>query len=334
MTGAIVNTNHARRELDQAQSVAEVKDIRDKLDALRSYAKASGMNRDQMYDIAEAKVVAEHKGGRLLKDIDRGKGGRPEINSLQTATSFQQACDEAGLERTTAHRWQIMALVPDGDLQAYFATQREKGKDITSTDVYRMGMRIKNAENLAAPKPVVLPEGKFSTIVIDPPWDMKKIERDVTPNQTKHLDYKTMTQVELIEFGDVVNSIAHTDCHMFMWTTHKFLLDALELLQAWGWKYVLTMVWHKPGGFQPYGLPQYNCEFAVYARKGSPSFITTKAFNCCFEGPRREHSRKPDNFYETIGRVTDGRRVDVFSREKRVGFEQLGDETEKFDEAG
>ena len=90
MTGAIVNTNHARRELDQAQSVAEVKDIRDKLDALRSYAKASGMNRDQMYDIAEAKVVAEHKGGRLLADIDRlgvpGMGTGLEVKVLYGAS--------------------------------------------------------------------------------------------------------------------------------------------------------------------------------------------------------------------------------------------------------
>ncbi len=29
------------------------------------------MNRDQMCDIAEAKVVAEHAGERLWKDIDR-----------------------------------------------------------------------------------------------------------------------------------------------------------------------------------------------------------------------------------------------------------------------
>ena len=48
---------------------------------------------------------------------------------------------------------------------------------------------------------------------------------------------------------------------------------------------------------------------------------------------RREHSRKPEEFYDLIKRVTEGARVDVFSRERRDGYEQLGNETEKFAEA-
>lgn len=115
-----------------------------------------------------------------------------------------------------------------------------------------------------------------------------------------------------------------------MWTTHKFLPMSLRLLEAWDFRYVLTMVWHKPGGFQPIGLPQYNCEFCVYARRGSPMFVDTKQFPTCFEAPRREHSRKPDEFYETIARVTAGPRIDVFSREARDGFEQFGNEVERF----
>jgi N6-adenosine-specific RNA methylase IME4 len=108
---------------------------------------------------------------------------------------------------------------------------------------------------------------------------------------------------------------------------------ALELLPKIGFHYVLTMVWHKPGGFQPHDLPQYNCEFVVYARRGAPVFIDTKDFNCCFAAPRREHSRKPDDFYDTVRRVTGGSRIDVFSREARDGFAQYGNETAKFGEA-
>lgn len=172
-----------------------------------------------------------------------------------------------------------------------------------------------------------LPSDAYDVIVIDPPWDMQKIERDVRPNQVA-FDYPTMTEEELMEFD--IPSISANNCHLFCWTTHKFLPSALRLIEAWGFRYVMTMVWHKPGGFQPIGLPQYNCEFAIYARKGSPSFVDTKAFFACFEAPRREHSRKPDEFYDVIRRVTGGRRIDVFSRENRDGFEQFGNEADKF----
>lgn len=177
---------------------------------------------------------------------------------------------------------------------------------------------------------VCLPEGKFSVIVIDPPWPMQKIERDLEPNQVA-FEYPTMTEAQLHDFSVSVLSMAADDCHMFMWTTHKFLPMALRLIEHYGFRYVLTMVWHKNGGFQPFKLPQYNCEFALYARRGSPEFCDTKAFNCCFTAPRREHSRKPDEFYDLIRRVTDGVRIDVFSRERRDGFEQFGNECEKFE---
>lgn len=175
-----------------------------------------------------------------------------------------------------------------------------------------------------------LPDGKYEVIVIDPPWQMQKIERDVAPDQVA-FEYPTMDEADLAKFA--VSDIAADDCHMFCWTTHKHLPQALRLLEAWGFRYVCTMVWHKPGGFQPFGLPQYNCEFALYARRGTPEFVDTKAFPVCFHAPRREHSRKPDEFYDVISRVTAGPRIDVFSRESREGFDTFGNEAGKFDQA-
>lgn len=158
---------------------------------------------------------------------------------------------------------------------------------------------------------------------------MQKIGRDVRPNQNG-FDYPTMSEDKLRDFGSQIDKIAADDCHMFMWTTEKFLPLAFDLLKAWGFEYVFTMVWHKSGGFQPIGLPQFNCEFIVYGHRGSTSFVDTKAFSCCFEAPRREHSRKPDEFYNLIRRVAPGPRIDVFSREPRDGFEQFGNEQSRF----
>ena len=156
---------------------------------------------------------------------------------------------------------------------------------------------------------------------------MEKIEREARPNQIG-FDYPTMTEEQLMTFP--VPDMAADDCHLFCWTTQKFQLMATRLVEVWGFRNVLTMVWHKPGGFQPIGLPHDNCEFILYARKGSPEFVDTKAFPCCFQAPRREHSRKPDAFYDLIRRVTAEPRADVFSREPRSGFAQAGNEITKF----
>jgi N6-adenosine-specific RNA methylase IME4 len=139
-----------------------------------------------------------------------------------------------------------------------------------------------------------------------------------------------MDEGELREFASPVKAMAADDCHLFMWTTQKHLPLAMQLVELYGFRYMFQMIWHKAGGFQPFGLPQFNAEFVIYGRKGTPKFVDTKGFQTCFNAGRREHSRKPDYFYEMVSLATAGPRIDVFSREPREGFAQFGNETDKF----
>ena len=179
---------------------------------------------------------------------------------------------------------------------------------------------VQRLEDIGA-KEAKAASGIYDVIVIDPPWQMEKIERDERPNQSE-FDYPTMDEAAL----SGLEIPTADDCHIWVWATHKHLPMALRLIDVWGFKYVCTFVWHKPGGFQPFGLPQYNCEFAIYCRKGTPQFIDFKAFPVCFNAPRGAHSAKPVEFYDIVRRVTAGRRLDMFNRSLIDGFDGWGNE--------
>ena len=163
---------------------------------------------------------------------------------------------------------------------------------------------------------------KYDVIVIDPPWEMEKINREVAPLQVG-FDYPTMT----IEQIKQIQLPAEDKCHVFMWITQKHLPFGFDIFKSWGVKYVCSFVWHKNGGFQPFGLPQYNCEFILYGRIGTPEFYDLKDFNLCFNANRTGHSAKPDEFYQMINRVTAGNKLDMFNRRPIDGFKTWGNES-------
>jgi len=281
--------------------------------------------------------MAERKLGEELANVPANTGARgggkkesprgPIVEPRDTTPTYK----EMGVDKKRAARAKHLAAIPPQKYEAYKQQLKAEGKAITPDAILRAHRAASKTEvKHAVSKAIFSEDGPFGTVVIDPPWEMHMLDRDVRPLQVA-LDYPTMSYGEIISFwGAELQGRLEPDCHVFLWTTQKHLPATIEMLAKLGLRYVLTMVWHKPGGFQPIGLPQYNCEFVVYARKGSPVFVDTKAFDCCFEAPRREHSRKPDAFYDVIRRVTGGSRIDVFSREKREGFAQFGNQVDKF----
>jgi hypothetical protein len=103
-------------------------------------------------------------------------------------------------------------------------------------------------------EPLPPPVGTYYTIVIDPPWPINWIEGDriaERPNQVA-LEYPTMSFEELEGMRDDVLAIAAPDCHLYLWTTHKFLERVFSIVSAWGFNYQCLMTWVKNVGFTPY----------------------------------------------------------------------------------
>jgi N6-adenosine-specific RNA methylase IME4 len=288
---------------------AEVQRIKDEANKGRSEAAKAG-------DVGRAslKIKDDFSGvtkSSTTKTETKTKEEKPNRTSEKKAEAAGVSHKTVILADTLANkRPDLIAQVKAGETtlsKAY--TQAKKDEQIAKlTDI--SAQEVKAAQ------------GVYDVIVIDPPWQMEKIERDVAPNQTS-FDYPTMDEAALAQLPVPTAD----DCHVWVWTTHKHLPMALRLLEAWGLKYVCTFTWHKPGGFQPFGLPQYNCEFALYARKGTPQFVETKAFPVCFNAPRGAHSEKPQDFYDVLNRVTAGRRLDMFNRRHIEGFDGWGNES-------
>jgi N6-adenosine-specific RNA methylase IME4 len=73
----------------------------------------------------------------------------------------------------------------------------------------------------------------------------------------------------------------------------------------------------------------YSTEHVLFGKRGSLKLLKLGE-RLDFTAPTTGHSRKPDKFYDIVKTVSPGPRIDVFSREKRDGFDQFGNEKDKF----
>jgi N6-adenosine-specific RNA methylase IME4 len=269
---------------------------------------------------------------------------RAACRSLEQAIAAGERLLEA--KRQLRHgqwlRWlQDQVGIPDRTARLYMGLAR--GRPIIDTQIGNVAdftiraavsclakRAIDSEAESIARRPVIVPRGRFETAVVDPPWPCRwwaPLNSGLKPPP-----YPTMSEYEIDEFGKTtLRELLADDAHVFLWVPQAFLPTAFRFIENWGLEYRgNTFTWFKRGGPQRPGSPKHNSEHAIHAVCGRPDFINTRDFPTCFEGVRREHSRKPDEFYDRLRRVTRGPRVDMFSREKRDGFAQFGNETDKF----
>jgi len=328
-----------KNDLEVLKNTDEVKSYIDKSAAMREYAKQSGDN-DLANWAAEVQIRATRRLGEMIIEqkesglMNKGAMGNPGGQGAKvvpsTGTRAQKpTLSNMGISYDLSSQAQVIAKMPENDFNQVIDEYSKEKKELTKSAVLKKHRQTTQKEKIEIlkeeSKKVENPSGLFRCIVIDPPWKMNKIKRDVSPNQ-QEFDYPTMTVPEIKE----IKIPCEEKSHLWLWTTQKYLPDAFHLLEWWGFEYFFTMTWHKAGGFQPFGLPQYNSEFVVFGKNGALPFLETKEFSTCFTGKRREHSRKPDEFYSLVERVSPGPRIDMFSREKRSGFSQFGNEPGRF----
>jgi N6-adenosine-specific RNA methylase IME4 len=183
--------------------------------------------------------------------------------------------------------------------------------------------RKENAEKVNGVTTIDKIGAKFSTIVIDPPWDWGD-EGDCDQLGRAKPDYTTMSieQLETLPVKD----LADEDCHIYMWITNRSLPKGFRLLSVWGFRYITCLTWPKPS----FGMGNYfrgQTEQILFGVKGSQMLKRKDAPTILPQWARGKggHSSKPSEFLEFVESCSYGPYIELFSRSNRDGWINWGE---------
>ena len=196
------------------------------------------------------------------------------------------------------------------------------GKNITWNKLITKYLRKPKNEPISLPE---APDGKYNIIYADPPWDIGSmvLEKWESPLEDK---YPTMTIEQLKQLK--VEDLSADNCVCFMWTTLSTLPQALELLECWGFKYHITLTWDKGSGWSANGFHR-RTELVLFGYKGKLSSVVKQEgeyIPTVFYEKKTTHSTKPAIMYRFIENRTMGKKIELFARNKRSGWDSWGNQ--------
>ncbi len=178
---------------------------------------------------------------------------------------------------------------------------------------------------------------KYNIIYCDPPWsfnskELQKYNGKRFTSAEKHYLVQSKNWIRNLP----IKNITDRDCALFLWTTDAHIKEAIETIEAWGFKYItIAFVWEKKTktGKTVANLGAWtmkNYEICLMGTVGA--MLKYKKVNNIYqkvEAERTTHSKKPDRVRENIellfGKLP---RIELFAREKHEGWDAWGDEVE------
>jgi N6-adenosine-specific RNA methylase IME4 len=175
----------------------------------------------------------------------------------------------------------------------------------------------------------------YDLIMADPPWRFE-LYSEKGEEKSPQAHYRTMALEDIRALP--VAGLAKPDCLLWLWATAPMLKAQIGILEAWGFAFKTSGVWIKttPNGKIAFGtgyvLRNAHEPFLIGAR-GNPR--TERDVRSVIVGRVRRHSEKPDEAFRAAEALMPGaRRVELFSRTMRQGWETWGDEAGVFGSAG
>lgn len=164
----------------------------------------------------------------------------------------------------------------------------------------------------------------YELVVIDPPWKYrdKKTGGNHKSGSAQQYDVMTMEQIAALPVYQI--TAKHGVC--MMWCTKPLLDVGIDVLRGWGFTYKTAVVWDK----QSYGMGHWmrgSWEIVLVGVKGTVKPWYIQSVDIVTEKARR-HSMKPDEFMAAIEQRCKGKKIELFARQQRDGWDCWGNEVE------
>ena len=184
----------------------------------------------------------------------------------------------------------------------------------------------------------------YLLIYADPPWQFKVYSRASGLKKAPDAHYSTMTVDEIKPLSNDLGF--DNNALLAMWVYDPMLPEALEVAEAWGFKFTTVLFrWIKTTNgqlrlFDPTPKPHFGmgyhtrggaCEEVWLFKRGKGLPVLDHGIRKEFFAPKREHSRKPDEVAKwLVDLYGDVPRLEMFARTEREGWDSWGNETAKF----
>jgi N6-adenosine-specific RNA methylase IME4 len=181
-------------------------------------------------------------------------------------------------------------------------------------------------------------DGKaYGTILADPPWRFQNRTGKMAPEHHRLSRYGTMSLEEICELP--VSDAAADTAHLYLWVPNALLPDGLAVMKAWGFNYKSNLIWHKvrkDGGSDGRGVGFYFrnvTEILLFGVKGKNARTLKRGRTQVnlLSTRKREHSRKPDEFYDLIEECSPGPFLEMFARGGRDDWDSWGNQSSEYD---
>lgn len=139
--GQLISFDRMNRQLALATDIDEIKELRDKAEVLRLYAKKAGEGLKQQNQCAEIKIRAERRCGELLPNKIKHGGDRKSKSRL-----VNQTLKDLGISKYLSYCWQSIARIPDDVFEEFITKAIAKNKELTSASLLRIAKEYRKKD--------------------------------------------------------------------------------------------------------------------------------------------------------------------------------------------